>query len=219
MGQTIVQQVVTTLCDAGIDAIRAYPAEKLSSLGGVRVAVGLQSTDPENGMATVLIRVCSPISKGGSVCEDAASQVCVLLRGMGGQCSQSQCRQLDRKDIFCVEVSAVFLGWDVGDGWTGFAVSLGGTALPYVRAVKVWRSIGDGASLSEAAWKFRIEETLPPEASEGTAVAEPFTLTVTRGSRSEVYAQCSLTYHRCELDAGALRRIRQGVAGSRTVNG
>lgn len=219
MGQTIVQQVVTTLCDGGIDAVRAYPADELTVLSDLRAAVSLKSTDPENGTATVLIRVCSPISKGGSVCEDAAARVCVLLRGMGGQCSQSQCAQLDRKDIFCAEVSAVFLGWDAGGGWTSFAVSLGGTALPYVRAVKVWRSIGDTSSLSEAAWKFRIEEILPPEASEGTAVTEPFALTVTRGTRSEEYAQCTLTYHRCELDAGALRRIRQGVAGSRTVNG
>ena len=95
----------------------------------------------------------------------------------------------------------------------------GRCALPYVRAVKVWRSIGDAYSLGEAVWKFRIEETLPPESSEGAAVTEPFTLTVTRGSRSEAYSQCTLTYHRCELDAGALRRIRQGVAGSRSVNG
>ena len=219
VGQTIVQKVVTKLSGAGIDAIRAYPAEKLTGLSGVRAAVSLQSTDPEKGTATVLIHVCSPLSAGGSACEDAASRVCVLLRGMGGQCKQGQCAQLDRKDILCVEVSAVFLGWDAGGGWTGFAVTLGGVALPYVRAVKVWRSIGDADSLGEAVWKFRIEETLPPESSEGAAVTEPFTLTVTRGSRSEAYSQCTLTYHRCELDAGALRRIRQGVAGSRSVNG
>lgn len=219
VGQSIVQQVVAKLCDAGIDAIRAYPAEKLTGLSGVRAAVSLQSTDPEKGTATVLIHVCSPLSAGGSVCEDAASRVCVLLRSMGGQCRQGQCAQLDRKDILYVEVSAVFLGWDAGGGWTDFSVVLGDVTLPYVRAVKVWRSIGDGASLSEAVWKFRIEETLPPESSEGATVTEPFSLTVTRGSRSEAYSQCTLTYHRCELDAGGLRRIRQGIAGSRTVNG
>ena len=69
VGQTIVQQVVTKQCDAGIDAIRAYPAEKLTGLSGVRAAVSLQSTDPEKGTATVQIHVCSPLSTGGSVCE------------------------------------------------------------------------------------------------------------------------------------------------------
>ena len=219
MGKTIVQQVITKLIQNGYDALQAYPAEKLKDLSGVRAAVSMKNTDPEAGSATVLVCVCSPLSKGGSVCEDAATQICTLLRAMGGRCSQSQCAQLDRKDILCVEISAKFYGWESGNGWTDFAVTVAGAALSGVRAFKVWRSIGEAASLSEAVWKFRIEEDLLPEDSEGTAVSEPFALTVTRGTRSESYTGCVLTYHRCELSNGVLHRVRQGVAQAREVNG
>ena len=219
MGQSIVQQVIDKLRAGGVDAIRAYPAEKLAELSGVRAAVSLKSMDPANGTATVQICVCGPASEGGSFCEDAAARICTPLRDMGAQCSMDQCRQLGRRDIFSVDVSAVFYGWDAGGGWTKLSVSLAGTTLTAVRAFKAWRSIGDAESLGTAQWKFRIEETLLPEASEGTALTEPFVITVTRGNRTESYSGCKLTYHRCEASSTGLRRIRQGVAQSRTVSG
>lgn len=219
VGQTIVQQVIDKLRAGGVDAIRAYPAEKLTELSGVRAAVSLKSMDPANGTATVQICVCGPASEGGSFCEDAAARICTPLRDMGAQCSLDQCRQLGRRDIFSVEVSAVFYGWDAGGGWTNLSVSLAGTNLTAVRAFKAWRSIGDAESLGTAQWKFRIEETMLPEASEGSTVSEPFTITVTRGNRTESYSGCKLTYYRCEASSDGLRRIRQGVAQSRTVSG
>ena len=219
MGQSIVQQVIDKLRAGGVAAIRAYPAEKLAELSGVRAAVSLKSMDPANGTATVQICVCGPASEGGSFCEDAAARICTPLRDMGAQCSMDQCRQLGRRDIFSVDVSAVFYGWDAGGGWTKLSVSLAGTTLTAVRAFKAWRSVGDAESLATAQWKFRIEETLLPEASEGTALTEPFVITVTRGNRTESYSGCKLTYHRCEVSSTGLRRIRQGVAQSRTVSG
>lgn len=219
MGQSIVQQVIDKLRAGGVDAIRAYPAEKLAELSGVRAAVSLKSMDPERGMATVQICVCGPASEGGSFCEDAAARICTPLRDMGALCSMDQCRQLGHRDIFGVDVSAVFYGWDAGGGWTNLSVSLAGTKLAGVRAVKVWRSIGEEESLGTAQWKFRIEETMLPEASEGEALTEPFVITVTRGNRTESYSGCKLTYHRCEASSTGLRRIRQGVAQSRTVSG
>ena len=219
VGQSIVQQVIDKLRAGGVDVIRAYPAEKLAELSGVRAAVSLKSMDPANGTATVQICVCGPASEGGSFCEDAAARICTPLRDMGAQCSMDQCRQLGRRDIFSVDVSAVFYGWDAGGGWTKLSVSLAGTTLTAVRAFKAWRSVGDAESLATAQWKFRIEEALLPEASEGTALTEPFVITVTRGNRTESYSGCKLTYHRCEASSTGLCRIRQGVAQSRTVSG
>ena len=219
VGQSIVQQVIERLRAGGVDAIRAYPAEKLTELTGVRAAVSLKSMDPGNGTATVQICVCGPASEGGSFCEDAAARICMPLRDMGAHCSMDQCRQLGQRNIFGVDVSAVFYGWDAGGGWENLAVSLAGTKLTAVRAFKAWRSIGEAESLGTVQWKFRIEETLPPEASEGAQVTEPFAITVTRGNRTESYSGCKLTYHRCEASNTGLRRIRQGVAQSRTVSG
>ena len=54
VGQSIVQQVIERLRAGGVDAIRAYPAEKLTELTGVRAAVSLKSMDPGNGTATAL---------------------------------------------------------------------------------------------------------------------------------------------------------------------
>ena len=150
VGQSIVQQVIDKLRAGGVDAIRAYPAEKLAELSGVRAAVSLKSMDPANGTATVQICVCGPASEGGSFCEDAAARICTPLRDMGAQCSMDQCRQLGRRDIFSVDVSAVFYGWDAGGGWTKLSVSMAGTTLTAVRAFKAWRSVGDAESLATA---------------------------------------------------------------------
>ena len=87
-----------------------------------------------------------------------------------------------------------------------------GTSLYRVRAFKAWRSIGEAENLGQTLWKFRLEEDLYPEASEGAQVTEPFTIKVIRGSKSETYGECTLTYHRCELSSGRLRRIWSAMA-------
>ena len=203
----------------GIPAVRAYPAGKIPMLTSVQAAVSLERLDQEEGLAAVKVDICCPASMGGGMCEDTAVRAGILLQAMGGRCAQSGCHQLGHTQLLCVEVSASFRGYETETGWTGIAVTLAGAALERVSAVKSWRSIGEAASLGDAVWKFRIEQELLPGASEGTAITEPFTLTVTRGARNETYGECRLTYHRCELDSGGLRRILQGFAASRTVNG
>lgn len=219
MGQTILAQVMNRLNSNGIPAERGYPGERIPVLEGVRAAVIMENWDQENGIATVLVSICTPASAGGALCEDNARRAAVLLRGMGGQCRQGPCRPLGNSRILCAEVFASFHGFDTGSGWTGLSVTVGGQTLSCVRAFKAWRSIGEEETLDSAKWKFQIEETLLPEASEGAALTEPFSISVVRGNRTESYSGCRLTYHRCEAGNNGLRRIRQGTAESRTVNG
>lgn len=219
MGQTIVAQVISKLTNNGITTMRAFPAEKLPTLTGIRAAVSLKNADQDAGTAVVSVHVCAPAAMGGAACEDAALRVSALLYDMGGLCVQHPCSQLGKTEILCAEVCAEFYGCDTGYGWTNFSVVVAGTSLYRVRAFKAWRSIGDAENLGQTLWKFRIEEDLYPQASEGAQVTEPFTIKVIRGSKSETYGECTLTYHRCELYSGRLRRIRQGIAKTRTVSG
>ena len=217
LGQTIVTQVISKLEANGINAVRGFPAEKIPALTGILAAVSLKNMDQEAGTAVVSVSLCAPVAMGGAACEDAALRVSSLLCDMGGLCVQQPCGQLGRADILCAEVCAEFYGTDTGYGWANFSVVFGGTSLYRVRAFKAWRSIGEAESLNGASWKFRIEEDLLPGAAEGTQPTEPFTIKVIRGSRSETYGECILTYHRCELNSGKLHRIRQGTAKTRTL--
>lgn len=218
MGLTIIQQVINRLSSAGIPAIRGYPAQKAPALPDVQAAVSLKGTERNEGTVEVLVSICGPTAFGGGVCEDTAQQACRVLKSMGAQCSQGPCRQFDRMDIFCVDVIAEFFGCETEDGWMNFAVSMGATVLSNVRAFKAWQSGTEEAGLKDAVWQFRVEEDLLPYASEGTAVTEPFTMVVSRGDCSETYTGCTLTDHQCELSSGRLRRIRQGVAKTRTAH-
>lgn len=219
MGLSIIQQVINCLTSDGIPAIRGYPARKAPALPDVQAAVSLKGTERNAGTVEVLVSVCGPTAFGGGVCEDIAQQACRALKNMGAQCSQGPCRQLERMDIFCVDVIAEFFGCETEDGWMNFAISLGDTVLGGVRAFKAWQSGTDEGGLKDAVWRFRIEEDLLPDASEGTAVTEPFTMVVSRGPYAESYTDCTLTDHECELTAGRLRRIRQGIAKSRSLHG
>jgi hypothetical protein len=57
---------------------------------------------------------------------------------------------------------------------------------------------------------------LPGETEEADP-QEPFLMAVTQGGRTENYAACTLTSRRVEVTASGLRRIREGVAQSRTL--
>lgn len=218
VGMTIIEQVINRLNSVGIPAIRGYPARKAPALPDVQAAVSLKGTERNEGTVEVLVSICGPTAFGGGVCEDTAQEVCRLLQSMGAQCTQGPCRQFDRMDIFCVDVTAEFFGCETEDGWTEFAVSMGTTVLSGVRAFKAWRSGTEETALSDAVWQFRIEEDLLPYASEGAAVTEPFTMVVSRGACSETYTGCALTEYQCELSSGRLRRIRQGTAKTRTAH-
>ena len=188
-------------------------------LEAVRAAVSLERLDQEAGTAVVNVDICCPASMGGRACEDAAVRACVLLQTLGGRCVQNGCRQLGNTGLLCVEVSASFRGYETGNGWSSVGVVLGDNTLGRVSAVKSWRSIGDADPSGNAAWEFSIEQQLLPGESEALAVAEPFQVTVNRGTRSETFHECRLTYQRYELSNGSLHRTLQGVAISRTANG
>ena len=219
MGLSIVQQVINQLVSNNIPAIRGYPARKAPALPSVQAAVSLKGTDRNAGSVEVLVSVCGPTSFGGGICEDTAQKACRVLSRMGALCSQEPCRQLERMDVFYVDVTAEFFGCETEDGWMNFAVSMGDTVLSNVRSFRAWQSGTDEEGLQGAVWRFRIEEDLLPDASEGTAVAEPFVMVVSRGLYAERYLGCRLTEQQCELTSGRLRRIRQGIANSRTLHG
>ena len=219
MGLSIVQQVINQLISNGIPAIRGYPARKAPALPEVQAAVSLKGTERDGGSVEVLVSVCGPTSFGGGVCEDTAQKACRVLRGMGAQCSQEPCRQLERMDVFYVDVTAEFFGCETEDGWMNFAVSVGDAVLSNVRSFKAWQSGTEEEGLQGAAWRFQIEEDLLPDAPEGAAVAEPFTMMVSRGLYAERYLGCKLTEMQCELTSGRLHRIRQGIATGRTLHG
>lgn len=217
MGKSIVTQVIDALTAAGIRAERGFPGQKMPALTAPGAAVSLEALDQDAGTVTVQTAVLCPAVLGGGVCEDTAVLVCRVLGALGARCVQGSCRHVSLTELLQVDVSAVFRGQEGEDGFSRLSVTAGGTTLPWAEEFRSWRSGDDTTALTSAVWKFRLEERLPPDAAEGSAPAEPFTLVVTRDGGTETYSGCALTFCRQETTAAGLYRIRQGTAQSRTV--
>ena len=218
MGASIIEQVIDTLTDAGIRAERGFPGKRMPALEAPGVAVSLAKQDQASGTATVQAAVLCPASLGGEECETLAVQVYRTIQSMGADCAQGSCGRIGQTDLLCVYVSAVFYGQEGPDGWSKITVELAGVDMPRAVTLAAWQSVdATVTTLSSTAWSWRLEEMFLPDDTEQAEPQEPFLMTVVRGSRKESYTACTLTSRRVEVTSSGLRRIREGVAQSRTV--
>lgn len=105
--------VLNALNDGKIPAIRAYPANRMQMPDGITATVQLKLLDEAAGMETVLVNIFAPVSMGAAACEDAALQVCGLLKATGCTCRVEECQHRKDTDMFCVCVLAEFVDKEV----------------------------------------------------------------------------------------------------------
>ena len=212
------------------------PGGVLPELQSAAAAVQLAQVDQAAASATVLVTVVVPAKLGGGSCEELAVKVSSVLSGIGGVCRLEKLEQLTGTVLLALPVYAKFAGYEKADGWQElpkptpepdveamtFTVTLAGKEVAHAVSFAAWRRAVDDqgmvTQIGNVPWQFSLKELLPLDAVEEAAPTEPFTVTVSRSGRTEVYSGCTLLYQRRFTSAQGLNQTREGVAESLQVN-
>lgn len=218
------KNVIAGLQEQGYRTGRAYPGERMPHIQKPAVAVALQKE--ESGSQTLAVTVLYPESMGGGACEDDARVVAGFLRGMGYECVQEHCQYDGKSDRFFVRILAI---WKDVQADAPYTVSVGGELMRYTTAFGAEQktdaifigSMGSGIPAgvvgSPKPWTVTLEELIPRDVEEPAEQAEPFELTVRRGNVEECYGGCRWTYHSRQDTQEGLRKIRTGIALTRSM--
>lgn len=223
MGQTIVGQVIEALKAVDIRADEAYPGGRIPALTGSVAAVRLGKVDRSVRTTSVEVIIMSPAAAGGGVCETTALRAVDALQDMGATCVKDVCRFDEMADVFYIEIDVRFFGTAMEGDWSGgpgFSILIGEQAMNQVVRFSAQRSTDENtAAISDAKWKFTMEELLPPGTSEPADPTEPFALTVSRSGGEEIFAGCTWISVKREDTIKGVSQIRVGLAQSRNVMG
>lgn len=223
---------MSILKEAGIRAGEEYPAGEWVELRSAGAAVGLEELDCRAGTATFQVRVLSPRSLGGWSCQTAAAQAAAALEAAGFRCRTGTMAYLSGNDCFCVPVTAVMEVSFAGGTWIlepHWEFRWNETRLAGVEEFTAERNLdrrvigafcqGEpvGVTPGHGGWNLKLVQTIGRGSSEPEEPAEPFVLTATQESGTEVYSGCcwnSVTRHYTQE---GLRIERRGFALSREV--
>ena len=216
--------VIDGLQEQGYRTSRAFPGERMPHIEKPAVAVALQKE--ESGSQTLAVTVLYPESMGGGAGEDDAQAVAGYLRGMGYECVQEHCQYDGKSDRFFVRILAI---WNDVQADAPYVVSMGGELVRYttdfsaeqkveVRAVRTMGSeTAVGLTAAPQLWTLRLEELIPRDIEEPEDPQEPFALVVQRGAIGECYGGCRWTSHYRQDTQEGLRKVRIGVALTRSI--
>ena len=216
--------VIAGLQEQGYRTGRAFPGERTPHIQKPAVAVALQKE--ESGSQTLAVTVLYPERMGGGACEDDARVVAGYLRGMGFECVQEHCQYDGKSDRFFVRILAI---WKDVQADAPYTVSINQELMRYTTAFGAEQKtemifIGSMGKESPAGvvgrrqpWALTLEELIPRDVGEAEEQAEPFDLTVRRGSVEECYHDCRWTSHRRQDTQEGLKKLRTAVAMTRSV--
>ncbi len=226
MGDSLIKIIVDTLCEEGIAAQRAMSAGKMLRLDAPAAAVQIHRLDQQAETATALVSVLTPVEIGACACEESALTICRILQNAGGSCRQEKTEYRSELDLFCTEVYAVYKGQETERGWQAwvaepepeFSVFVGNATTSAAVSFIAHRAVDDTVTvLGDALWHFRLEERFDLDEAEPVWPSEPFSITVQREGRTEVYSGCVVTSQRRSLDKTGQTQIREGTAHSCTT--
>lgn len=202
----------------GVPAERATPGEKITAITQPVAAVSRKGADLEDNSETVLITMLCPSVMGAKGCEESAMEVANVLAAEGISCTVGECQFDGRTGLFCVEVTARLEEEAVVEEDPRVEIALEDTQLACAVSFTAWRTVDENTpDLADAVWNFQLEEFVPLGSSEETDPEEPFDLVLTSGSVQETYGQCVWIYEKRVSEGSGTRKLRTGIAGSRTV--
>ncbi len=201
---------------------RAMPAESMAALTEAAAAVQLYQAAPGEKQAQIKVTVLSPLYLGASAGEDGGLKILWALQESGGDCRQEATQYNSSMDCFCTDIYAVFSGEETPEGWVTpepeFSVFVGNFADSAATLFTAQRAVDDTVTvLDDALWSFVLEERFELEESEPAWPEEPFSITVVREGRTEVYSGCTLTSQKRTMDKTGQLQVRQGTAQTMTV--
>ena len=231
MGKSIVTMVMEALESDHIRVERGMPGRRMPDIQEAVAAVQLQGMDQEKETVTVLVTVFAPVTAGAQCCETAAVQICDTLQRMDGCCVMKKAEYVKSADLFQLEVSVTFHGAETIGGWVvlpelqiqqqTFVIKLDDTKLSSAVQFSAWQEVDNtydpDATMEDGWWHFQLEELFQPEVEEEATPESPFTITVIRQGRTEVFSTCTLSSRKRIVTDEGLRQIREGAAQNMTV--
>lgn len=231
LGYSILELVLRQLRAEGFAADAAYPGQKFPQLEGVVAAVHIENVDRANMTMTLEINILCPAAMGGTECEVQALRATEVLRMAGAVCVQNGCSYDGIAQVYVVPVLATFTGITEAEEcrvWPGFYCYINDLLHLFVTSVEVAQETGAGAeyvmgeaapaaiSIGTVGWEIQVEELIPVGSPE---IGEPegeFTVLIQTDRKRETYSGCRWVSIRREFTQKGLRRVRKGIARSRS---
>lgn len=227
MGLEWLESVRAALKSAGYRTELGYPGKSAVHLGGTVAAVNLTGVDTGQGTAKVTVTILTPRSEGLARCQIHAAAVVQTLIAAGGQWSFSGWQYDNGIDCYTVEVTGQAPYSQSSGG--GYQVLIGEVIQDYVTGFlarqemdrRLIRPHGQaepvGVTPGMGGWTIKLTQLIPSGQAEPEEVTEPFTLTVKRGERSQVYTGCCWSEYSSQQQDTGTQVERSGFALSREV--
>lgn len=214
MGYEWIQRVIEALQEAGIRAQRGYPAGKNPCLESPVASVCMEKMQTDSTVLAVWIY--SPVSMGGTVCEDTAFQVVPILNALGGQCRLEGCSFHGKAGVFAMPVYVTFCRIGSEEGWSVKVAGVEqvyaiGFKAEYLSSVGVEYDSQTGSpyfSRRTKGWQLTIEELLPKEHPAEEENMNTFTVEYTDSGGVRRFQGCFLERVLLETTAEGYRRTR-----------
>ena len=228
MGRECLEWVLGLLQQGGIPAGEAFPGTRRPEPEEAVAAVGLRAVDWEKGLVRITVDLLSPRHLGGWHCQMRAAEVNRLLHGAGFSCETEQMEYLPESDCFRVGILAAAAVEPKGEGWTAagaMEVSVNDLPLEGVISFRAEQDQGRrllgsmargepvGVTSGTDGWTIELVQRTARESQ----TAEPFELTLRRGTRTERFGGCCWNETVLQYDAAGVRMIRRGFALTREV--
>ena len=210
----ILSQVLQTLKDGGFRVDHAWPGQKMPAIIDTVAAVSLCKADLQAQTVTVQVTILCPAEMGGSACEEAALNAAQILQKLSGCVTVSSCEFDGRTGLFSVPVTVSFVPEEEEEAQPIISCTLGLAKLWHVVSFTTQREVEVLVpEIEDAAWHFRLEEFFPTGTDEEAWPEEPFYVV----NGKEILLNCTWTSHKRVREPDGIRQIREGIAGSRSV--
>ncbi len=213
MAIPILEQVITTLGNAGFCARRAYPGMKMPNITQVVATVQLAAYDINKKETALEVKLLCPLSMGAQAVEDAAVTAAEEMKNIGLGCVVGTVEFDGRAGLFSVGCEVRNLSEE--QSYLGVPFKIG--AVEQYRVVSFTaQQIFDGELVPEGQelWKVRLEQFFVGGTVEDSDPSgNQFTIT----NNKEIYHGCEWTSRSRVTERNGTRQIREGTAMYRTV--
>lgn len=224
-----IQKTITALKSTGITAQRGYASGILPSLTEPLATISIKKTDATSLTLTVLIY--TPLSRGGTVCENLALSAAQALREVGAECELGSCSYGGKGGLFSIPVLVKYTQEEAAPAPVTVAqpkVVINGVTVSDVVNVSTGFSSSvvrgkdaqteqTGMVAAERRWTVTVEDLVGAALSPQETVVDGFTVTVTRSGETETFTGCCWEKISTEVTAAGTRRVRVAITCNEPV--
>lgn len=223
-----IQKTIIALKSSGITAQRGYASGIVPSLTEPLATVSIKKTDADS--LTLSVTIYTPVSKGGTVCENMALVAAEALREIGAECELGSCSYGGKGGLFSIPVLVKYTEEKTAAAVTVAqpTVVIDGTTVSDVVNVSTGFSSSvvrskdaeteqTGMVAAERRWRVTVEDLVRSSLSPQQTVVDNFTVTVSRSGETETYTGCCWEKITTEVTAAGTRRVRVAITCNEPV--